>query len=470
MIGLQTEQKLAHLLKTISDSEKEVEIVRQLLAEQRDFEPYTAFKRIDSLCLGYIRPEDLYRFLKENGITTSEKDIDYLFRLLDGAGSQRLSYSDFIRATLPVTNPTLRQLVTQRQAYYVGKNQPLPSDVEWSLARVFDKEIDAYRKIELLKESLAGRFDFNASQAFKTIDVDRLGFLDHETLFQFFKQNNIIISDDDVQALLRRIDKDQDARISYDEFLAAISLDGTISKESRSIELTAPRFNSRRASPRSTEKNPPRSRDTVTSGLPGSEYKTGGLNDLVYHNYLNRSQSRSPKRAERLTFSKELDTRATPQRVSIAERRSPEKILSKSQKNWSPNRSRRVDQSLESYRTPQRENNLASKRSASRERISPLKAKEEETLAKILKDQIDLDQEIENLRNDLALRSDFNLLDLFKIFDVYGKGYITSSEFEDGLRELSVYPSKDDLYLIVRKFDKDADGLLRYFFSISYYL
>jgi Ca2+-binding EF-hand superfamily protein len=59
-----------------------------------------------------------------------------------------------------------------------------------------------------------------------------------------------------------------------------------------------------------------------------------------------------------------------------------------------------------------------------------------------LKEQIDNDRDLENLKNEISLKSDFNLLDAFRFFDLKGKGYITRAEVEDGMKEFGVYPSR----------------------------
>ena len=497
MISLQTELNLAHLLKAIADSEKQVEIVRQVLAEQRDFEPYTAFKRIDELGVGYIRDADLHMFLKENGVAASENDILYLFSLFDSNGDGRMTYSDFLKAVLPVTNPSLRQRASQRESYYVGKNETLPYDVEWSLARVFEKELIAYRKIEVLKEDLLSRRDFDIRDAFRTIDYDRLGFLDHESLYKFFQRNRIGVSDDDILALLRRIDKDQDNRVSIAEFADAVNIiDPVLKLEAqtpkrtsyRSVERSPTRTTSRmspsrtttrmspsrtasRMSPQSNRKSPNRSKALESSTLTQSSQKLKSARDLDYHDYLSKTaRAQSPKRTEILSKSAiktDPSKRPEPVRESISKnflKELEEERLNKSQTSWSPSRTSRsrISTPADGYRTPPRNRpSSPTRRSTTRERLSPLKGNEEEQLARTLKNQIELDQDIENLRDELALKSDFNLLDAFKVFDVYGKGYITTSEFEDGLRQFDVYPHRDELYLIVKKFDKDGDGVLR---------
>jgi len=57
---------------------------------------------------------------------------------------------------------------------------------------------------------------------------------------------------------------------------------------------------------------------------------------------------------------------------------------------------------------------------------------------------------------------DFNLLDAFRVFDNKGRGYVTKLEFELALNEVGIYPTKDEMYLLFKRYDTDSDGLLRY--------
>ena len=82
-------------------------------------------------------------------------------------------------------------------------------------------------------------------------------------------------------------------------------------------------------------------------------------------------------------------------------------------------------------------------------------------LASVLKQQIDLDKEVENSKNELALQIDFNLMDTFKLFDIESKGLINKYEFGDGLECLQVQISKKELDLVLKRFDRDQDGFLR---------
>jgi hypothetical protein len=64
MISLETETKIARLLFTLADGEKAIEVSRQVLSDQRDFDPYQAFKRLDREGKNRIDEFDIVDFLK----------------------------------------------------------------------------------------------------------------------------------------------------------------------------------------------------------------------------------------------------------------------------------------------------------------------------------------------------------------------------------------------------------------------
>jgi len=91
-----------------------------------------------------------------------------------------------------------------------------------------------------------------------------------------------------------------------------------------------------------------------------------------------------------------------------------------------------------------------------------MKGNEEEHLVRTIKQQVNIDRDIEEIKKQLALKVDFNLLDAFRIFDNKGRGYINKLELELSLNDLGLFPSKDEIYLLFKRMDKDNDGLLRY--------
>ena len=64
MISQETQLQLAKVILSIARSESALETIRQILAEQQSFSPYTAFRRIDRKNKAFIDKNDLQNFLK----------------------------------------------------------------------------------------------------------------------------------------------------------------------------------------------------------------------------------------------------------------------------------------------------------------------------------------------------------------------------------------------------------------------
>jgi Ca2+-binding EF-hand superfamily protein len=270
----------------------------------------------------------------------------------------------------------------------------------------------------------------NMLAAFKIIDEDRTGFIDLDAIYLFLKRNKIHISESEIMALFRRADQDGDGRLSFSEFSDALTPDDPsykVSMKSSSI-LT---------------------RDRISTPMRHSTYFSASkkrLDNLDYQDYLSAS-------ARKHSLSKSRHLSGSPSRKSITKR------LHESHMDIRDLEASKMSQSM--YHTPSK--SRASRHSSPiKEHKSPIREVEDHELAKALKEQIDLDRELETLKNDLALRNDFNILDAFRFFDIDARGYITKNELKDGFNEFDIFPTSNELYLIMRKFDTDNDGLLRF--------
>ena len=66
-----------------------------------------------------------------------------------------------------------------------------------------------------------------------------------------------------------------------------------------------------------------------------------------------------------------------------------------------------------------------------------------------------MERELESQRIELALKTDFNLLDAFKIFDTKGVGNVSVQDVIMALREVFGFDkfAHDDVYLLFRRHD-----------------
>ena len=75
---------------------------------------------------------------------------------------------------------------------------------------------------------------------------------------------------------------------------------------------------------------------------------------------------------------------------------------------------------------------------------------------------MEVESRIEDMKIELARRDDFNFEDIFRIFEVEGKGYIEPEDLKQGLKLLGLNPSDFDIKLLMKRFDLNRQGLLTY--------
>ena len=104
--------------------------------------------------------------------------------------------------------------MTQRPTY-VGE---LPGEVEEALAKLLQTEISAVQDLEPLKQELFnGASSGLVSELFREIDKDGTGFLTFGNLFDFFKRNGVYPYEEEIIAIIRKLDKDDDGRLVLEE-------------------------------------------------------------------------------------------------------------------------------------------------------------------------------------------------------------------------------------------------------------
>ena len=95
MLSFSIRQQLKALLLQIAKQEKQLEVLRQILCEQYDFEPYSAFQRLDADRKGYLLPIDICEFLTENEIPITKEDAYLYIRHYAEENPQSLTYPEY---------------------------------------------------------------------------------------------------------------------------------------------------------------------------------------------------------------------------------------------------------------------------------------------------------------------------------------------------------------------------------------
>lgn len=95
-------------------------------------------------------------------------------------------------------------------------------------------------------------------------------------------------------------------------------------------------------------------------------------------------------------------------------------------------------------------------------RTTKLNKHEKELFVNMLIDQINCEKDLEELKIELSLKEDFNLIDAFGLLDPSARGFVTPTEMREGLLDLGFRPSIDEVHLVFQRFNKDNDGRLKY--------
>jgi Ca2+-binding EF-hand superfamily protein len=257
-------------------------------------------------------------------------------------------------------------------------------------------------------------------------------------------RNGADVTDSDIRAIVKRLDIDGDTQISFSEFKRVFTFPVSVNNLSKEKFFNQSSSNFGR------------------STFYESRSPKRGFESPLRSSY---NTSFSPKR----TFS--------PNRTSYPRRYlSPDRSanLSKTLKDRSVERvnlNRSIDRDY-SRTTDLTKSNLTVFNSSS-DRFKPSTSLlsnssynylslEEENFLSYIREIIEVENDIERAKIELALRSDFNVDDAFRIFELDGRGYLTDVDIKYGLNSLEVFPTTEEVSLLIRRYDLRGEGVLSY--------
>lgn len=86
---------------------------------------------------------------------------------------------------------------------------------------------------------------------------------------------------------------------------------------------------------------------------------------------------------------------------------------------------------------------------------------EEENFISYFRDLLDLENQIEKAKCELIIKSDFNIEDAFSIFEIDRRGYLTDLDVKYGLNSLDIFPTQEEINLLIKRYDIRGEGILR---------
>jgi hypothetical protein len=147
---------------------------------------------------------------------------------------------------------------------------------------------------------------------------------------------------------------------------------------------------------------------------------------------------------------------SSPERINIKSYMSPNRSLTKSFNRFDKSP---LNRSLDRINTT----NISSMSTKYNEHYNTRSflTLEKDNFVDFMKLLLEEERIIERLKIDLSLKSDFNIEDVFRIFELDERGYLTELDVKYGLNALDIFPSNDEIQLFVKKYDIKSLGYIR---------
>ena len=210
MLGRITERKIAQLVYLIGTREAEIERTRELLCHQFDFELYSAYR----WSVGHL---DLRDFCRRNRIDADASIVQLAIAQYDQSLDGRLSIHGFSALALPSSNQLLRDAVSLRAPV-----SRLTLDTENLIVRLVESEIRLQSDVELLRSEITAQTDFGLLDSFRLLDFMKNSYLDRASIRALVARHSLVLTEGEISAVFRRLDRDNDGVLNYVEYVEAV--------------------------------------------------------------------------------------------------------------------------------------------------------------------------------------------------------------------------------------------------------
>jgi len=201
------ESKLSKILINLAKGERNIEISRQVLCENDDYNPIKLFRLLDRENKGYINSNNILSFLNIKGIKATENEVQLLILFYDTNFDKVLSFDEFL---------CIIQIPNYSKVFNKSDYSPIGFNVSYSFTKLLEKEIELERKIILLLNELRSIKNFNIHDLYHRVKVSN--FIEERGIQNFLKKNNESFLDSDVISILKRLDLNKDGVVDLCEF------------------------------------------------------------------------------------------------------------------------------------------------------------------------------------------------------------------------------------------------------------
>ena len=483
MLSIQTEARIIKLLLEIAKGENTIESTRRMMTNNIDFDSYQIFNYLDTENKNIIDSLDLINYLTFKKINVTDIEAQLIILFYDQNFDGVLSYDEF--KPLIMSDNSLSSRPTAKN--FLGEVSP---EIDDCLLNILENEVRLSKNILSLLNELKNRKDFNIHSIYHLLRGNKL--INDENLKNFFTKKDVIVTDNDIISIRRRLDLNKDNKIDLFELHAFLGYpecsvccpstpcpvcrmkDCNICFKDSScffhnrihddvLSLYKQDF---RKSPSYSVCN--NINDNIINNKSKNnniEY-TNKISPKIGHNNYNFNYNDSSQNSINVNNSIASITKlSTPQKISknLALRASPERKFSPKRITSPFSKDLNINNKYKTYN-----NNNSNINNENNNFLFETIKNDENQFLNYLREAMITEQRIETNKIKLSQYKDFNCEDAFRIFEKENREYLTKEDLNNGLNLLNIYPSSTELDILMNKYALNDKKFLEYgdFFDI----
>ena len=195
MCSPETEKKLAKILMILAEGERAIEISRQVLSDLKEFDSFQIFKNIDIEDNNKIDCYSLINYLRTKGIYCSEEEACLIILFYDQDYDNALSYPEFIN--MIQSDKVLKKSLDK------SPKDKIPFNVEYSLTRLLEREVELSRNIIYSLKDIKCRYDFNIHNLYHKLKY--FNSITDESIKNYLENNQMQYLESDIKSIKKKI-------------------------------------------------------------------------------------------------------------------------------------------------------------------------------------------------------------------------------------------------------------------------
>ena len=212
MSSSEIEKILAKIFIHLAKGERKIEILRQVLCENEDFNVFKLFKLLDKENKNYIDCTSIINFFNSKGISANNNEVQLLILFYDQNYDKVLSMNEF-ENLIKSQNFSNKSFNSNNV-----KNMNISFNLNYSFTKLLEKELELSKKILLLLNDIRSKKNFNIHELYHKVKM--CNFIDEKGIKNFLNINYESFLDSDIQSILKRLDLNKDGKVDLCEFHA----------------------------------------------------------------------------------------------------------------------------------------------------------------------------------------------------------------------------------------------------------